>query len=333
MASKRRRSADDQPEAVFERIAAVVEGAPAGMHRLGSPAFVLDSAWPAPLLAAYRRFNGATLFHEAVVLWPAKEVTRREVDGVSMYQVGEWDGEELAVDAGGRVFRCEASSGEWLCEGSRFDRWLWGAIEAEMILYERDGEFADECFDEAGEARPVASERMQRCILKRDRAAVAPRWRLARALAQQGQLEAAREQLETLVATAPEFAWGWYDLGRLSERLETFECALDELIQAAEARPDYEYAGFFWAHAARVARRCERESERAKLAERALACDPGLLDAQRAGAEASLREGALDAADELAALALALAPRDLRAHDLAARIRRARDSAVGDLDD
>src|SRR5690606_33508942 len=114
--------------------------------------------------------------------------------------VGEIAGDELFVDESGRVWRLEEDTGEWLAEGSSFDRWLLGACEAEAMLYDEDGEFRDDVFDESGDVLPPVSEAMQRRVLKRDRGAVAPRWRLARALAQQGKLADARDELERVVA-------------------------------------------------------------------------------------------------------------------------------------
>ncbi|WP_428262460.1 tetratricopeptide repeat protein [Haliangium sp.] len=309
-----------------ERVLAMVARAPGGLHWLGEPARLLDAAWPDSLVEVYRAFDGASLFHEAVVLVPATQVRRRADAGVSGYAVGSLDGDDLVVDDRARVWRHEQDSGEWLPEGERFDRWLLGVIEAQEVLYERDGEFADEVFDDSGEPVPEVSERMQRRILKRDRDAPGPRWRLARALVQQGKVEAGRDQLETLVAARPEFAWAWYDLARISESLGALEQALDEMEAAATAQPGYEHAGFFWAQAARLARALGDEARRQACADRARADAPDLAAGQREGAQASLDEGDLDAALELVETALALSPRDLVAVDLRARIQARREA-------
>lgn len=313
------------------RIVDVLDGHARGMHRLGAPAFLLDTELPEPLAAVYRCADGAELFHETVTLVPSAQVERmaQGPGGEPCVRVGEIAGDELCVDAHGRVFRQEADTGEWLDEGTRFDRWLLGMVEAEELLYDRDGEFRDDMFDEAGELLAEVSERVQRRVLRRDRHAPAPRWRLAQALLKQGQVERARDELERVVEDCPGFAWAWFDLARISEELGELDTAVDEYVAAAEARPGYEHAGYFFAHAARVAAALgggTGQARRAELAARALALDPDLVNAQRQGAQAMLDEGDARAALQLAELAAALAPKDLTLLDLLARIRAQLDS-------
>lgn len=323
------RERDEQPRSL-ERIMEVAGSLPPGMSRLGEPAFLMDAGWPDALTEVYLYFDGAELFHEDLVLLPASRVkqVRREDPGATAaerdatyYRAGEIGGDDLCVDDQGRVWRLEEDTGEWLPEGSRLERWLLGVMEAQRMLYDRDGEFIDEAFDESGELTPAMSERMNRRVLKRDRAAPAPRWRLARAMALQGKMEAAREQLETVVAESPAFAWAWFDLARISEVMGELASAGDEMEAAATARPGYEHAAYFWAQAARLARAAGDEARRAGCAREALALDPGLAGSQREGARANLEEGELEAAQELAENAAALAPRDLQIMDLLARIR------------
>src|SRR5690606_37437306 len=202
--------------------------------------------------------------------------------------IGEIGGDDLFVDAEGRVWRLESDTGECLEEGSRLDRWLLGVVEAEAMLYDRDGEFVEEAFDEEGELLDAVSERMLRRVLKRDRDAPAPAWRLAQTLLRQDKLAQAREQLERLVARRPGFGWAWFDLSRISERLGDLASAFDEMQAAAEADPGYEHAAHFWAQAARLAAAMNDEARRSACASKALALDPDLVAVQRQGAEASL---------------------------------------------
>jgi tetratricopeptide (TPR) repeat protein len=272
----------------------------------------------------YRYADGGELFFESVLLWPSSRVSRvAEPPGPGVFwHVGEIHGDALAVDERGAVFRLEKGTGEWLEEGRRFDRWLLGVVEAELLLYDSDGEFRDDGFDDdSGEIAAPMRERMERRVLKRDRGAPAPRWRLARALVEQGKVAEGRAELEEVVAAAPGFAWAWYELAQISESLGEPEAAMDELLAAAEARPGYEHAGFFWAQAARIAATTGAEAARAEHAGRALAADPDLIRAQRDGAEATLEAGDPEAALRLIETALALAPRDLAALELRARIR------------
>lgn len=318
-----------EPSALDRLVAAVGESA-AGMHWLGAGAIVLDASWPATLAEVYRRFDGASLFLDTVVLAAASQVAReRRTDAgateaerrSTYYRVGEVEGDALYVDDRERVWRVEEDTGEWLPEGSRLDRWLLGVFEAQGMLYDREGEFSDDVFDDSGDLTAVTSERMNRRLLKRDRDAVAPRWRLARAMVQQGKLAEAREQLEAVVAKEPAFAWAWFDLGRISEKLGEAGAAVDELEAAAQARPQYEHAGYFWAQAARLARAAGDDARRAACAREALARAPDLVSRQRDGARESLAAGELEAARELAEIAVALAPRDLMALDLLARVQ------------
>ena len=310
------------------RLAAFLRRQPAaGVHHLNPPAIALDTALPAALAALYRAFDGAEMCHEAIVLWSSSEIQRLPAGTVGpdvgeCYRIGVIAGDDLAVDAHDRVYRLEADTGEWLPEGSHLARWLHGAVEAEILLYDRDGEFVDAAFEDSGEVTAAMNERMCRRILDRDRAAPAPRWRLARSLALAGRVGEAREHLERVVAQSRGFAWAWFDLARISEGLGDAETALEELLQAVACRPDYEHAGFLYAHAARLAAALGREGERARLADEALARDPMLLRTQRDGAQAMLDEDEPQAALELAQLAAALAPRDLAVLDLLARARR-----------
>jgi Tfp pilus assembly protein PilF len=102
------------------------------------------------------------------------------------------------------------------------------------------------------------------------------------------------------------------------------ELALDEMCAAADADPSYAHVAFFLAHAARLAGRLDAEERRLALAQRALAADPALARAHREGAREHLSSGDLDSAEELIQLALAVAPADLQALDLAQTIEQAR---------
>ena len=87
-------------------------------------------------------------------------------------------------------------TGEMLVEGTSFARWLEGWISAEGTLYDREGEFKEGAFDEE-DVSPAAAEKRERRALKSDPEAPAPAWRLARALARQKQVEAARRVLRS----------------------------------------------------------------------------------------------------------------------------------------
>jgi len=278
-----------------------------GLHTLSPPAYMLDSELPEMLAEVYRAFDGCELFHESLLLSPSSKLRWRG----DRVHVGTLHGDELLVDRDGAVWRLEQDTGELLCEGSRFDRWLAGYVTSEAIIYEVDGEFRDEVIDEDGELTAETAARRERAVLERDARAPAPRWRLARLLVSAGKDSEARELLEQVVADVPEFAWCWFDLARISERLGQRVGATDEFETAAEVAGDGTLAAFFWAHAARSARAMGDEDRRRSAASRALELHPSVAREQADGARAHLEEGDREAALELAEIAYAIKPKDL----------------------
>jgi hypothetical protein len=314
--SKRSRGDGDLLARALAELATYAEG----VHQLEPGGHLALADLPAALRTFYRHADGAELFHGAIVLAPAAGV--RIADGRA--RIGELEGDDLLIDvATGAIWRAEDETGELLEEATSFDRFLLGAIEAEGVLYDREGEFVGG-IDEDGELEDEAAIARERKRVRRDPDAPAPRWRLARALARGGKLEAARDELEAVVAARPAFGWAWYDLARLAERLGDPAAARDDAIAAAEAEAGYEHNGFFWAHAARLAAAAGDAAGAARCAAEASKADPGLARTQREGAEAQLAAGELDAAAELAELAAIVAPKDLAVADLRKRIAAAR---------
>jgi len=288
-----------------------------GVHVVGEPSAALDADLPPGVIAVYREMDGAELFHGDLVLHP-RAAWRR---GDGRLEVGLLGEDTLEVDLeGGSVWRLEADTGEAIEEGSSLERWLRGWIDGQSLLYDKEGEFIDRAIGPDGElARTIAIAR-ERALLKRDPKAVGPRWRLARELARAGEVAAARDQLEEVVAARPRFAWAWYDLARISEQLGELAGARDEALAAAEADPAYEHAAFFIATAARLAALAGDEAARRDLAARALAADPELVRRQLDGARDNLEAGDLAAARDMLEVARALAPTDLAVLDLARRL-------------
>jgi tetratricopeptide (TPR) repeat protein len=232
------------------------------------------------------------------------------------YHVGEYGGDEIYVAQNGTVWRLEKDTGELLPEGTRYDRWLAGVIDAESVIYEKDGEFRDDVFDEEGELSDASAEERERRQLGRDPKAVAPRWRLARTLSNQGRLEKARDSLEIVVAAQPEFPWAWFDLARISEQLGNPESACDEAEMAADCKAEYEHAAFFLGHAARLAKVAGQEERAQSLAQKVLGMDPDLPRRHREGARELMSAGDAEAARQLLEVSKVLAPRDLETLDL-----------------
>jgi tetratricopeptide (TPR) repeat protein len=290
-----------------------------GVHRLEPPAAVFDAALPAALAAFYREHDGGDLFHESLSILPAAHVRRQH----DRFHVGTIEADDLYVAPDGAVWRLEEDTGEWIEEGTAFDRFLLGWLDAQSVLVDAEGEFRDDVFDEEGELTDAAAARRERKALDRDRGAPGPRWRLARALARAGKIDAARAELEQVVEARPRFGWAWFDLARMAEQLGELDNAHADAVAAAEADPDYEHAPFFWAHAARIAATRGDEPARAAAAARALAGNPDLPRMHREAAAASLADEQAEQAREHAALAAALAPRDLQVIALREQIDRA----------
>jgi tetratricopeptide (TPR) repeat protein len=317
VANKRRKNeqSDGGPSGL-DRVFAALDAAPAGLHDVAPPAEQLPSGLPEPLIDLYARCDGLRLYLDSVELRPSAEV--EAADGRWVF--GELEGEDLLIDARGRIWRRDESLDDLVCEGTRLDRWLAGIVDALAVLYDADGEFADGVFDDDGELVPAVGERQLRAMLKRDPGAPGPRWRLAHALLSQDRVDEARTALEEVVAAEPGFAWAWLDLARISERLGELPGAVDEARAAADAAAGHPQAGYFHAQLARLAGRAGDEATRAAAARRAAELAPELKAAQLDGARSSLAEGDLASARGLLDLLRAVWPLDLAVLDLARQV-------------
>ncbi|HET7502706.1 MAG TPA: tetratricopeptide repeat protein [Kofleriaceae bacterium] len=299
----------------LDRVFELLGRAPAGLHDVADPAARLPGGLPEPLIELYARCDGARLFLDTIELAASDDVEPRG----ERWRFGTLEGEELLIDARGRIWRSDDSLDDLVCEGSRLDRWLAGVVDALAMLYDDDGEFADGSFDEDGELVPAVGERQLRAQLRRDPGAPGPRWRLGHALLDQDRVADARAELEEVVANEPGFAWAWLDLARISERLGELPGAVDEARAAAEAAPA-SHAGYFHAQLARLASRAGDEATRAAAARRAAELAPELKAAQLEGARESLENGDAASARGLLDLLRAVWPRDLEVLDLAHRV-------------
>ncbi|HEU4611157.1 MAG TPA: hypothetical protein VFS15_03730, partial [Kofleriaceae bacterium] len=195
-------------------------------------------------------------------------------------------------------------------------------LDALELIFDRDGEYADDVFDEEGEILPIVREQQLRAQLKRDASAPAPRWRLAHVLVDQDAIEDARNELEQVVADDPVFAWAWLDLARVSERLGEVGGAIDEARMAAEAAEGVQHpqAGYFWSQVARLASIARDEMVRAEAATKASLLAPELKRAQIEGARERIDAGDTASAKGLLDLLRAVWPRDLEVLELARRV-------------
>ena len=303
----------------LERVFDLVEQAPAGLHDLEPATSTLPSGLPEPLVELYAHCDGGRFFHDTIVVAPSAEA---KLTAPGRWQFAAVEDEPIAIDHRGRIWRTDDSVDDDICDGTRLDRWLVGIIEATALLYDGDGEFADNLFDEDGEIEPTVRERQLRAHLKRDAAAPGIRWRLAHALLAQGAVEDARNEMEQVVADDPAFAWAWLDLARISERLGEVSGAMDEARMAAESAEGIQHAqaGYFWSQVARLATRTGDDILRAEAATRTSMLAPTLKQAQLAGVRDSLEAGDLASARGLLELLRAVWPRDLEVLELSRRV-------------
>ncbi len=313
MAKKR---ADDVDP--LDRIFAILEDAPSGLHDVDPPALELPTGLPGALIDLYARCDGARIFVEALDIVPSDGVTEEN----GRWQFATLEGDPVSVDRKGKVWRRDETVEDEVCEGTRLDRWLAGQLDALDLVYDRDGEFNDEVFDEDGEILPIIREKQLRAQLKRDAAAPAPRWRLAQVLVEQDAIEDARNELEQVVADDPAFAWAWLDLARVSERIGELSGAIDEARMAAEAAEGigHPQAGYLWSHVARLASRSGDEVTRAQAATKASLLAPELKRAQIEGAYERIAAEDTSSAKGLVDLLRAVWPRDLEVLELARKV-------------
>lgn len=306
-----------QAESPLDRIAELLDEAPPGLHDLRPIEGSADV--PVALAEVYVATGAGTLFHGTLEIFAPDELVRDERGVV----FGTCDGDELWLDARGRVLRLDPALDEGLIEGTSLERWLWGALEGYRHLVDHEGEFAEDAFDEDGELTEDCTRRVLAAQLRRDPRAVGLHLRRA-AIEALEHPELARAELEEVVHVDPGLAWGWLELARISERKGELAGAREEALAAAEAaeRQAHPQAGYFWAQVARLAAAGGDDPARQRAAERVVALAPELRAAQLAGAAAELEAGELVTAASLCELLRAVWPRDLEVLDLRRRIEQ-----------
>jgi tetratricopeptide (TPR) repeat protein len=333
----RRRQQTDTP---LDRISELLEEAPLGLHDLrsldevaaeveadagpsGTGAQVASVVIPVPLSEIYLVAGPGTLFHETLEIFAPNQLGGDAEHGI---RFGTCDGDDLWLDARGRVRRFDSSLDQVVVEGSSLDRWLWGALDGYAHLVDHEGEFAEDAFDDDGELTDDCALRILAAQLRRDPTAVGPRLRRATLLARTA-IDLARAELEEVVRIDPDLPWGWSELAKISEAKGELPGALDEARAAAESAEKLRHpqAGYFWAQVARFFSASGDEAGRAAAAAKAARLAPELKAAQLAGADAELEAGDVHAAGRLVDLLRAVWPRDLEVIDLRRRIEQRTD--------
>jgi tetratricopeptide (TPR) repeat protein len=315
----------------FERFREAVARLPDGLIRPAPPATAealaravarLGAALPADYASFLRSFDGADLFHEAIVIAGVGEAAPcallalnedRESNAASgrraLVFAEAVAGDRFALDERGRVLRLRGGSDERIVAGSGFERWLDAAVARERVLYGPDGEFAPDVFDDDGEEiAAVVLLRQTERALKVDPGSAEAQHDRGVALRRLGHAERALEAFAAASALDPDDPWPWFDFGRTAlaagRDLPRARAAF-ERAAALEAGPS---GARLLAWAARAALLAGEEADAARTRRAALARDPALPDAlARAEAQATL-EGDEEARAENESLRVALAP-------------------------
>jgi hypothetical protein len=303
----------------LDRVFELLDEAPPGLHDVDPPTDELPTGLPPSLIELYARCDGARIFVDALHLVPSAEVVATES---GRWQFATFDGEAIAVDSRGKIWRTDETVDDDVCDGTRLDRWLAGQLDALDLVFDHDGEYRDDVFDEDGDVMPIIREKQLRAQMKRDAAAPGPRWRLAHVLIEQEAIVEARNELEQVVADDPAFSWAWLDLARVSEQLGEPQNAIDEARMAAEAAEGVQHpqAGYFWSQVARLAVAASNDLVRAEAATKASLLAPNLKRAQIDGARERIDAGDAESAKGLIELLRAVWPRDLEVLELARRL-------------
>jgi tetratricopeptide (TPR) repeat protein len=311
----------------FERFRAAAARLPDGLIRPMPPAPAsalarAEAALGAPLPAEYasflRSFDGADLFHGAVVIAGVGASAPRDLLALageagappgSLAFAEAQASERFVLDATGRVWRLSAGSDERSLAGSGFERWLDATIAREQILYGPDGEFADDAFDEDGEeVRPRVALRQAERALRADPGSAEAEHARGIALGRLGRHAPALEAFAAATALDPENPWPWFDLGRTAlEETGDPGRAAEAFRRAAALEPGPGGARLHvWA--ARAARAAGDEAGAAASRRAALAIEPTLEDGLRRARAQAEAEGDDRARGEAEALMAAMSP-------------------------
>ena len=328
----------------FDRFRNALSRYEEGVHELGAPASAksireaearLGLALPDELRDFLGQWNGGYLFLDDIALYGVggarEELARLEPTGEG-WAIGRTSSSRLVLDGRGRVRAFDEETEAWRIEGSGFERWLDATMAREGCLYDRDGEFREDAFDEDepdGLAPKTRKKRAQAAI-KADPDAPAWHEEMAAIHADEAEPERAREELVRAVAGAEEgeaaLASAWLELGLL-RRIAGDAASVDDLGRAARASTDAGEAAYAWAQATRAARQL-RPDEADAFASQALALAPTFVDEQRQAATHLLDEGDVESAMERLEIALAVAPSDEALRQLVARTRARRSLRV-----
>lgn len=329
MAPKKARgaaAASGAADPFFDRFRAAMARLPAGLLRVGPPAAAADITaaeralgrpLPAPYASFLRSFDGADLFHESVAIaGVGNSAPRRLASLQEGARPGELmfaeaiGGDRFAFDDRDRVVRYDPGSEERIVAGSDLVRWLDAIVAREQLLFDRDGEYAPDVFDPAGQdVLPAIALRQAERALRADPGSADAAYAQGLALVQLGRREPALAALRHATRLDPDSPWPYFDLGRESLALGHATDAL-EAFENAAARAPTDSGGHILAWAARAAQAAGDSQRAAALRQSATERDPSLLDSLRRALASATEERDEAARAEAAALLEAMASSD-----------------------
>ncbi len=329
---------DRRIEALTDRIEDRLRDAPLGLHQVGEPAdreALAGADLPPEAAALWQRWDGLALGNGEMALFSLadSDAATHEAREAGILRdgdrvIGEVGLALLVAPAdpwaeGGDVVMVE-EDGERAPYASSVVRMVIGFLAQMSVLYDDEGEYHEDLFDEEGELTPKSERRLLRRQLDFDEDAPFPRFRLGQLLRRAGELRAARSELRKVLHRAPEFAWANWELGRteleLAERdnEDPARCranASESFAAAAEHTEDSRLRALFLAWQARASEGEERE----RLAREVLTLDPGFLATREAAVREAIEHEDQAQAQELLELGLTIEPRHLGLLSLRAR--------------
>lgn len=211
--------------------------APAKPAELKAAAARLGRPLPASYADFLGSFNGVTLFHESIVLYPIAAV--QPVGPAERHlHIGETAEGALWLDAAGRLRLVDESAPDPIVCGSEIERWLDATLGRESLVLDRDGEFR-EVFEEDGESLSAVVRRKRAQVgAKRDPGAALYLLEQAELLTEDMDLDGARLLLQKAVALDAQAGPAWELLSALLHKLGQLPAAEHAAVQAAAATLD-----------------------------------------------------------------------------------------------
>jgi len=285
---------------------------------------VLGRPLPSQLERFLRSWDGAELFQESVRLYGvengfgsllAANTTDRPA-GLRPRDLVFGDtsaGELLVLDENERVVRLRGLDDDegapnvnatwderWL-SGTSLEAWIAATVTHDLPLYDSEGEFVLEAFEEDGLALvPNFALKLARKVLKKDPESAELHHALGVAERRNEHISEAAKAFSDAAALDPKNPWIWFDLGRSLLELDAWQPAAEALGNAAKnALGSPSQAARFYAWQAVAYKQQPSEPSRLAATEQALVLWPTLqADLQKAAA-AAVMEDDRDAYEQL----------------------------------